>query len=147
MSDNQENLKFRAWIERLKPEHNFQDIIEGHMSEPFTFTDFDGDYFIPEGCYIEDMEIVRYTGRTDINGENIYEGHILETNTNVHGKEAKHIAEVIYSDLDCSFEVLIKPNNDQEHLQSFVSFLEWSNPVVIGNIYEDKELLKEDKDE
>ena len=82
----------------------------------------------------EDIELMQYTGLKDKNGVEIYEGEIIKA-------KGYPAIEVIYNKDDCSFrmkvqyigwfDLLILSHNKTPHLE------------VIGNIYENKELLNE----
>jgi uncharacterized phage protein (TIGR01671 family) len=112
------NYKFRAWDKKNKK-----------MTDEFDFTDFDGDYFAANDIYLSDMEIMQYIGIEDKNGKEIYEGDII-----------------VYKDF-----------NDEQKLKKIISLQEFfeekgyaenefgedweNNIIVIGNIYENPELL------
>lgn len=124
--------KFRAWIEKKQKEFDWEVLIKGHMSEPFYFDDFDSDYFIPEGCYLESMIIMQFTDLFDRNGKEIWEGDLLKED-----KRKKRTYECRFSNGIFLFSMVNEPYFD---LPSKTSKLE-----VIGNIWESPELLKEMK--
>jgi len=65
-------IKFRAWIKEHKSVS--KGVVEkARMTDVFTFSDFDGDYFKPEDVSLVNMEIIQSTGLFDKNGEEIYE--------------------------------------------------------------------------
>ena len=68
----------------------------------------------------------QYTGLKDCNDVEIYEGDILKAKTN--------IGYVKYNEEECSFEVCT--------LDWDIKFIEYSCWKVIGNIYENPELLE-----
>lgn len=134
------DLKFRAWLKNEKiiievkeiifyPKKQIAyDVIEYRYTdkEPFHYTqwvDFD------------DIELMQYTGLKDKNGVEIYEGDIVKA----VGYSA---IEVVYDKESCSFkmkvqyigweDLLILSSNKTPHLE------------VIGNIYENPELLKKE---
>lgn len=77
--------------------------------------------------YFEFFEIMQYTGITDKNGQEIYEGDILKWDPKEWGSEYSEVVE-------WDFELLNARQND------WPQFCE-----VIGNIHENPELLKEVK--
>ena len=114
-------IKFRAWFKGgLNGEK------EAKMTDEFDFSDFDGEYFIPEGCYLVNMEIMQFTGLKDKNGKEIYEGDILDN----EGARQKY--EVIFHN-GC---FCISQGGIGYHI-----FNE-KKVEVIGNIYENKDLLE-----
>lgn len=103
-------LKFRVWDN------------VSYMSKPFTM----GDAIAKVIEFTDDCVVMQYTGRRDINGQEIYEGDIV-----YHGES---IREVIYY-----LTNWVLKRGEDGILLSFSS-----TPRVIGNIYENPELLKKD---
>lgn len=82
-------------------------------------------------------EKMQYTGLEDKNGKEIYEGDLLRCNTNYQGEIAKGlVAKVEWNEIDARFDAYI------DHIQSLASVLSWGNCEIIGNVYDDPELLK-----
>ena len=129
-------LKFRAW-----------DKTDKFMSKPFTFSDFVGyegeggawvfanDIAITNNKKLCDIKIMQYTGIKDKNGEEIYEGDIVETFTGWWmGKETFHRGPVHYN----SGEVgPCKGDNVMEWLiGDRCNLWDGEDVEIVGNIYE-----------
>lgn len=80
------------------------------------------------------IEIMQYTGLMDKNGKEIYEGDILD----LVGKcNSEHFAIVTWNDETCAFAVTgINDDDLSDHLYG------GNLSEVIGNIYENPELLE-----
>lgn len=112
-------IKFRAWNHDTK-----------RMSEIFDITD-DFDWYKEEyPCY----DLMQYTGLHDKNGKEIYEGDILKYNSLKH----EYHAEVYFDKDNSKFDLTI------ETMPTWSVKLE--DGEVIGNIYENPELLEVKKD-
>lgn len=89
--------------------------------------------------YMEDVHLMQYTGIKDKNGKEIYEGDILKIN--VAGVINKRV-KVVYE--NGAFGVYWKAwGAPREELHYFNSFCN-TEFEVIGNIYENPELLGDD---
>lgn len=120
-------IKFRAWdYDSLQMYDDEQIIIQS------------GTVFIGKIKYIhkisDDVELMQFTGLKDRNGVEIYEGDIIKEPC-YHCKDNVNIAEVVFE--DC----VIKLKGDS--CDSFASHSA-KYGEVIGNIYENKELLNEE---
>ena len=99
------------------------------MSDEFSFEDFDTEYFIPMGWYLKDMEIMEFTNLKDRNHKEIFHSDIVKYEDGVIGIVG--IFPGIWVAKLCG-----KKGSD-------FNFYETSEEVeVIGNIYENPELLK-----
>ena len=139
--------KFRCWDtenkEMLKvQELDFEDTFYGGRLS--IRTDQYNDYFD-----IEDMILMQYTGLKDKNGKEIYEGDIVlyqdwEQCYEGGGNDSfinKGIVE--YNESNCCFNVTERATIDIED----VLYEGNEDLEVIGNIYDNPELLEENKDE
>lgn len=149
-------IKFRAWIPEIKEmidvwqiDFNIDQIIWMDGNEVSQANYFSG--------YKKDCELMQFTGLKDKNGKEIYEGDIVQG----EGSEGIYYAPVIYE--SCKFtidsfqavQVKNEPDWKLEHDQvkthgfiihwraSGYHTLEngWKELEVIGNIYENPELL------
>ena len=160
-------IKFRTWFkgdepfeeswEKPKMIYDVQSLYDGSIPELGAYGSFGG---LLEN---DDFVVMQFTGLRDKNGKEIYEGDILE----IEDFRGVHIREqsskdgpfrgrvgVEWREMDASF-ILNKNNpfNDavkkkcgQEQYDRDLPYI-WDlgnvqDPVVIGNIYENPELLK-----
>lgn len=116
---------------------------ETYFNKTFTFGEIEG------GCHfdeISDSPLLRnytilgkrqYTGLKDVNGKDIYEGDILQS----YGKKYNVIFE---NGCFCHSREEIGANNNKPYLDT-VAFKKYVGPwEVIGNIYENGDLLAND---
>ena len=132
MRKMQRLIKFRAWGRTLGSDTRV-------MTKPFDFRQY---VMYHEGAQSrllptvgEDVVYMQYTGLKDKNGVEIYEGDIVQYFTFYYGnkKERKEVVEWIDDMQDDSFG---------EPLSMGYRFY-GSEIEVIGNIYENKELLND----
>ena len=112
-------IEFRAWCKKQKEMR--YDI---HLSKYFyEFIEFTNDY-----------EIMQYTGLKDKNGTKIFEGDIFAWGSTLY--------QVIYADF--GFKVnYVKDHNDIYLYDFQLNYFEENDEIeVIGNIYEDDDLLE-----
>ena len=125
-------IKFRAWLKEDKKMVNV---------ETMDFTDKSMQYlekneiinaYLLKRMSFDDVELMQYTGVKDKNGKEIYEGDIIIC------KYGPQIAmEVKW--VDEGFRTLGKYDGD-----NYVGFVK-DSAEVIGNVYENKNLLEENK--
>jgi len=134
-------IKFRAW------DANFQTMITPYCEL------IDG-YFWGEDCTntgysVKHEHVMQYTGLKDKNGKEIYEGDIVKWDDGSNGKYWR-VAEVFYdtNTYMYSFRILygINCNIEKGYVFGGNFACRGQNPSeeieVIGNIYENPELLK-----
>lgn len=117
-------LKFRAW-DKTNKEMLFAELDElygGELDRGHHFTDWGN--------------VMQYTGLKDKNEKEIYEGDILEMGDN-------YPCEVKYDSGSCKYQAHEYGNRDGERVHEMDAYtVPWK---VIGNIYENPELLKSEK--
>jgi uncharacterized phage protein (TIGR01671 family) len=121
-------IKFRAW------EKNLKEIITVHnidFEKKMINTDYAWRLF-------NEIELMQYTGLKDKNGKEIYEGDILK----VEGSKRKYVVK--WNDEEFAFTVNYQYANGVPGdwiLSEFRAVLKTFE--VIGNVFENKELLNE----
>lgn len=123
------DVKFRAWNYEQKEMYNFEELEELGIS-------------LVDIKYSEDVPLffMQYTGLTDKNGKEIYEWDIVKVadDWDEYGFMAGEKREVYYS--KGSFRLKPKENNNGNG-HTFDDSL--NDIEVVGNIYENPELLEE----
>lgn len=128
----EETVKFRAWDKQYKEIHKVTMILFDTNE-----LDYEGNYNEPKS--IEHFELMQFIGVTDINKTPIYRGDIIKAGENL-------IAEVVYmnknveeygDEIHAAFHAKIFRHNKIIPIDSY--FL--NNCTVIGNIYQNPELL------
>lgn len=152
-------IKFRAWDRKEKclfPVHELEwHKISNSLTRCVGYDDWDKDGYTMRGGGIMTYEngeryvLMQYTGIKDKNGKDIYEGDIIKiTYDTAFAEEPDYIGQVSYKSdedypafdlepfIDCEMNALswLKSESDE----SVLSY------EVIGNIYEDPELLNKE---
>jgi hypothetical protein len=113
-------IKFRAW-------HKGSNNVKPHMG----YSDFDLEKFFR---LYDGWDIMQYTGLHDKNGKEIYEGDIVRCKYQLR---AIWVETVEWSEELAGFAPMCFPRGyDEQHIEEY---------EVLGNIYENPELLKEGK--
>lgn len=129
------NLKFRAYI---KSTNKFADVLGIDFKNNTLLLDIDSDEIIPKPYYwwyetilsFEDVEIMQSTGLFDKNGVEIFEGDIVQ------GVFSEN-HEVVWRKEEGCWVIQTLGTIGLAELAKYNKMFE-----VIGNIYEDKELLE-----
>lgn len=139
------DIKFRAWDtenkEMLKvQELDFEDTFYGGRLS--IRVDMYNDYFD-----MEDMILMQYTGLKDKNGKEIYEGDIAKITEKKNILKHKVIpmkpiiAEISWSEEYLAYILITTSVKDA--FENLADYLEEYDIEVIGNIYDNPELLEE----
>ena len=138
-------IKFRAWHKAEKkmygnPE-NTRWVEMLRVSGETGFDECDVDLTTEEGegqsVSFDEVELMQYTGLKDKNGREVYEGDLIK---NEHGR----ICEVVWHEYMGCWDAKVRKFG-AESKGGHLGFQnnEWSRHVIIiGNIYENPELLK-----
>ena len=117
--------KFRAWDETEKHMYNWENLFNQNLKNIFT---------IPEQC---GYNIMQYTGLHDKNGKEIYEGDIVFIKGDTEVLDIK--GKVEYSDTFAQFII----TNTGNIIDEAEPLGDYEDIEVIGNVFENKELLNE----
>ena len=121
-------IKFRAWDKACK-----------HMINPGDKKHFklylNGSMSIEDCWATQDIILMQYTGLKDKNGKEIYEGDVVLFGDNVihegtHGKVVWHTTAFVYQFIDGQYKDKCTDMVDS-----------WRTYEIIGNIYENPELI------
>ena len=145
-------IKFRVWDKKQKK------MYYGDKQDEPNMIGFDGKIYITgltgpmcdygcsadyiNWCSSEDYELMQYTGLKDKNGKEIYEGDILRCK----------IWNPMSCERDCVLEVVVVWNSSEgswefKDVRRKFADLSWmfiDDVEIIGNIYQNPELLKEE---
>ncbi len=120
-------LKFRAWHKEYKKMIYQEHGICNFFGDTSPVSDY-GDDEISEEC-----EIMQFTGLKDKEGNEIYEGDIIEFADHLHK------AVVVY---DKKFAAYLFESNNLEKKNNPDTAMHWHDDLkIIGNIYENPELI------
>ena len=123
-------IKYRAWLKEEKKMVIVETIDFTDKSMQYLEKNEIIDAYLLRRVIFEDIELMQYTGIKDKNGVEIYEGDIIICK---YGPEI--MMEVKW--VDEGFRTLGKYNGD-----NYVGYVK-NSAEVIGNIYENPELLEE----
>jgi len=134
-------IKFRAWGQGLDA---------GYWVEDF-YVYQDGSIAVDEGIYgekeekyiTENVVLMYYTGLKDKNGKDVYEGDILADTDNP--EEHYILGKVAYNQIpDCIYagQYLLEDNEGYASEWDIITGEGWHKLEVIGNIYENPELME-----
>ena len=137
-----DRFKFRYWDRRIK-KIRFGDIQLSCIGQPFILE------ATSEGLRavdIDDIEIMQCTGLKDKNGKLIFEGDILKV---TGSRDASGYGVVEYLQAGCQFFVngyldYSSPYHPRRKGEFHQPLQEWLCTEVIGNIYENPEMLEVD---
>ena len=119
-------MKLRTWDKKNKRWINLYELKFSKSGEIIAIVDIHGSFY-----GLHQVILIQYTGLKDKNGIEIYEGDIV--------KLRNEICRIVWLD-ECACFALIA-NGETKPYTLYEQFSS-SKPEVIGNIYENKDLLK-----
>nr|DAR94681.1 MAG TPA: YopX protein [Caudoviricetes sp.] len=122
-------IKFRAWVKEKKA--IFEVILIDYVTKKVTYLlERVGHLLSIRDAKFNDVELMQYTGLKDKNEKEIYEGDIFH----IGSKKILYVVEWI----DCGLK------GRQIKNKSWIGLDYWKDDIeVIGNIYENPEVIKE----
>lgn len=128
------DIRFRAWDNKQKEFHTWEDLKCNSISVAYLFNN-------------TDLKLLQYTGLKDKNDIEIYKDYLLEDDKGrlFQAVEDNRIGKTGYV-MSC-----IKRKSEIDHIKLGGCYDFWSwiypenNLQVVGNVYENKELLENEK--
>lgn len=133
-------IKFRAWLKEDKRMVNVETMDFTDKSIQYLKkSEINNAYILRRESFV-DVELMQYTGVKDKNGKEIYEGDIIKYKF-PYDRRLNHISPVKFLETETSFGV-----KDRYGIEIPLYRITTGNFFeVIGNIYENPELLEENK--
>jgi uncharacterized phage protein (TIGR01671 family) len=140
INDMNREIKFRVWA----------NCDEGMKMVYLDKCTFDNGLWFPSDEHIDEYRknIMQYTGLTDKNGKEIYEGDVVKLSEDWHFKEFQ-LCVIEYHQFGIPYIIQRYLKNETGHGNYNFDYMKDSTPKgiesyyeIIGNIYENPELLK-----
>ena len=130
-------IKYKAWLKEEKKMVIVETIDFSEKSIQYLEKNEIIDAYLLRTTFLEDIELMQYTGIKDKNGKEIYEGDILKYKF-PYDRRLKHVSLVKFIETEASFGLKdIYGNEIPLYRITANNYFE-----VIGNIYENPELLE-----
>lgn len=122
-------IEYRAWLKNIKKMVEVEEI--NFINEEIRFKDYETPFTKPIEINVsfEDVELMQYTGLKDKNGVKIFEGYIVKI-------DEEEICFIEWDEYDYFYRIKNKEVDD------IFSGFRPKDLEVIGNIYENPELLE-----
>jgi len=129
-------IKFRAWIKEDKKMENVKTMgFTDKTIRCLKKNEFINAYLLRRVSF-DDVELMQYTGLKDKNGKEIYENDLISCN--------KYKNIVVFFENGC-FKVKYSKNDTTNVTCTLDTFLEKYKCKISGNVYENKNLLEENR--
>lgn len=130
-------IKYRAWLKEENKMVNVETIDFTDRSIQYLEKNEIIDAYLLRRMIFDDVELMQYTGIKDKNGKEIYEGDILKYKF-LYDRRLKHVTLVKFVETEASFGIKDAYGNEIPLFRITANnYFE-----VIGNIYENEELLQ-----
>ena len=128
--------KFRAWDKR---ENTMRDVAVLHFTKGGKVNSIEY-WKTPselKSYHVRNLVLMQSTGLKDLNGVEIFEGDIVKVTVNNYGtgERFEQIDKVVYEDCRFCF-------NDGFYYSETIKYSGYENKEVIGNVYENPEVLE-----
>ena len=143
-------IKFRAWDKKQKRMiYNVASIHFEKSGELLCISEFVAGRYFPKDIFADNIILMQYTGLKDKNGREIYEGDIVKVKNHTFGEKYRnYLCFMVNRDKRTgAWELFFINNKGKMEVAP-----DWANTdlyegkvEIIGNIYENPELLKEEE--
>nr|WP_247965291.1 YopX family protein [Lactiplantibacillus plantarum] len=123
-------IKFRAWYMPFGKYGAMQEMVYSRASHILALAETEPEKYIPE----------QFTGLTDVNGKDIYEGDIIVSKPNEPEFESPKIGVVKRSKISAGWGY--RTANDEYNIWTSGKYRTYE---VVGNVHENPELLEKEK--
>lgn len=141
-------IKFRAWDKKNNKWIDDTDIAINQKGDLFIRHEHQVEFSPMSRTKSETYEVVFSTGLLDKNGKEIYEGDILSCQQNIVSSDdpsGGSLRKVVFDGEYAKFEAAYIDGNTRTSGKVFCSSNTTKSYEIIGNIYENPELLKEER--
>ena len=140
-------IKFRAWLKYGKEIVDVEEIDFMNKVINYIYNDYENNRQEIVGAYFENIELMQYTGLKDKNNKEIYEGDIIKfEDCSIDGTKEFYNIGVIEREGKRDELVISQLLFEKTYFtENYMDFIDQTFEVseIIGNIYENPELIKE----
>ncbi|WP_369713337.1 YopX family protein [Leptotrichia sp. HSP-342] len=129
-------IKFRAWLKEEKKMVNVETIDFTDKSIQYLEKNEFINAYLSRRMIFDDIELMQFSGLKDANGKEIYENDLISCN--------KYKNIVVFFENGC-FEIKYPKSDTTNIICTLDTFLEKYKCKISGNIYENKNLLEENR--